>query len=466
MRGSTGVRTVVRGARGAAPAGRRTLYWRAMRSPWPLILLLAAACDGVQGPPPPASEFLVAAGDSTFWITTGAKGTTVRGAPIALARLEGRLYELYVTDDDRSYYDAVMVGQRLYRRDLITGDSAVVIEDTTVARLARAYAAGHPGERRLEPHEDASDDPDVFATADLEIVAVHGPYLSFEHHSDIGLPDGSEIHSIRRGVVDLRTRAATQVEDLFGPAEATRVIGEARRTFADGVDSLLASSDPRAEELGTVVRELRFDPASFSIGRIGNEPTVAFLVPGEGDWAVDLAFPMSPIRVAPPPWWAEIRPTLPTSPDSTLDEVWDRPGASPGVVGRHDTAQRIVTLVLRDSADREWKAARVPPPVEWILWLDAPPLDSASRRGLRRAFDEASLYSDDARIVTLPSRPGIRHASHTSVAVRRYRSRGVSRLAPQRLPLHPRRAPATVATSPAPGFLPAALRAPALDRNQ
>ena len=354
----------------------------------------------MQGPPPPASEFLVAAGDSTFWITSGAKGITVRGAPIALARLEGRLYELYVTDDDRSYYDAVMVGQRLYRRDLITGDSAAVIEDTTVARLATAYAASHPEARRLEPHEQASDDPEVYATADLEIVAVHGPYLSFEHHSDIGLPDGREIHSIRRGVVDLRTRATTGVDDLFGRAEATRVTREARRTFADGIDSLLASTDPEAQDIGSVIRDLRFDPASFSIARVGNEPAVSFLVPGEGDWAVDYAFPMSPIRVSAPAWWSEIRPTLPDSPETEIHESWNRPGANPGVLARHDTSEGIVTLVLRDSARREWKAARVPPPVEWVLWLDAPPLDSAARRGLRKAFDDAALYSDDTRIVS------------------------------------------------------------------
>src|SRR5688572_21915473 len=111
-----------------------------MRFPRSLILLLAVACQGSrQGPLPPASEFLVAAGDSTFWIRTGQGGVTVRGAPLALARFEGRFYELYVTDDDRSYYDAVMVGQRLYRRDLITGDSSAVVEDTAVAKLAMAY---------------------------------------------------------------------------------------------------------------------------------------------------------------------------------------------------------------------------------------------------------------------------------------------------------------------------------------
>jgi hypothetical protein len=319
-----------------------------------------------------------------------------------------------------------------------------VIEDTTVARLASAYATGNPTERRLEPHEESSDDPDVYATADLEIVGVHGPYLSFEHHSDIGLPDGTEIHSIRRGVVDLRTKETATIEDLFGKAEATRAVAEARRTFADGIDSLLASSERDAQDVGRVIRDLRFDPASFSIARIGNAPAVAFLVPGEGDWALDLAFPMSPIRMTTPAWWSEIALTLPTSPDSVADEVWDRTGANAGIIARLDTAERIVTLVLRDSADREWKAARVPPPVEWVLWLDAPPIDSASRRGLKRAFDDAALYSEDTRIVSLPDgrrlQEAIRHPPPAPPAIIR-RTRAGSHSASHRRALRGKHAP-------------------------
>ena len=369
-----------------------------MRCHRPLILFLAAACQGSQGPLPPASEFLVAAGDSTFWIRTGKEGVTVRGAPIALARFDGRLYELYVTDDDRSYYDAVMIGQRLYRRDLITGDSSAVVEDTTVAKLAAAYARAHPAERRLEPYEEASDDPEVYATADLEIVGVHGPFLSFEQHSDIGLSDGSEIHSIRRGVVDLRTGRPRAAGDLFGEREANRAVAVARTNFVDGIDSLLAASEHEAQQIARVLRDLRFDPTSFSVSHLGADPAVIFLVPGEGEWAVDLAFPMSPIRVAAPLWWQEVRPLLPSSPVDSFDDVWARVGSAPAIIARHDTVEQIVTLVLRDSAAQEWRAAQVPPPVEWILRLDIPPLDSASRRGLRRAFDDAALYSDETRI--------------------------------------------------------------------
>ena len=338
----------------------------------------------------------MAAGDSTFWIESGSDGIIVRGAPIAVARFDGRLYELYVTDDDRSFYDAIMVGQRIYRRDLISGDSVAVLQDTTVPHLAEAYAAAHPRAVPLTPHEEASDDPDIYATADLEVVGVHGPYLSFEQHSDIGLPDGSEVHSIRRGVVDLRTRARPSVSDLFGAREGRRVIDEARRSFTAGLDSLRASADEDARLLADAMHELRFDPTSFTIERVGNEPAVSFLVPGDGDWALELAVPTTPVAVSAPPWWGGVRETLSAARDVNGDEVWERPGAS--VLARGDSTDDVVTLVLLDSVAHEWKAARVLQPVHRVLWLDRPPLDSVARRALRRAFEDAALYSEDTRI--------------------------------------------------------------------
>lgn len=174
------------------------------------------------------------------------------------------------------------------------------------------------------------------------------------------------------------------------------MVGAARRSFATGIDSLLASPDPDAQALARAIRDLRLDPTSFSVGRIGPDPAVSFLAPGEGEWAVDLAVPMSPIAVAAPAWWSGVRVTLPSSPAGSPDQVWARPGT--GVVARLDAAEDLVTVILRDSAQQEWKAARLPPPVERILWLDAPPIDSITRRGLRRAFDDAALYSAETRI--------------------------------------------------------------------
>jgi hypothetical protein len=370
-----------------------------MRSAVALLALAIVGCgDGRGGPPPPASRFLVAAGDSTFWIESGGDGIVVRGAPISIARLDGRLYELYVTDDDRSFYDAIMVGQRIYRRDLVTGDSVAVLQDTTVPNLADAYADAHPRLRPLEPNQEASDDPDLYATADLEVVGLHGPYLSFEQHSDIGYPDGTEAHAIRRGVVDLRTSAQRSVSDLFGAREARRVIAEARKSFAAGVDSLLASPDEDARDLGHTMRALRFDPMSFSIERVGNDPAVSFFVPGDGEWALELAVPMMPARLSPPSWWNQVRQSLPNSIGTHGEEMWEREGVA--VLARGDTADAAVTLVLLDSLAQEWKAARVPAPVHRLLWLDRPPLDSVARRALRRAFEEAALYSEDTRIAS------------------------------------------------------------------
>jgi hypothetical protein len=40
-----------------------------------------------------------------------------------------------------------------------------------------------------------------------------------------------------------------------------------------------------------------------------------------------------------------------------------------------------------------------------IYWLDAPATDSATRRALTRAFDEAALYADDVRAASARPHP-------------------------------------------------------------
>src|SRR4051812_36184107 len=80
-----------------------------------------SACSGSNAgasSPPPRAEFLLSTVDSTFWIATTSGKVHVRGAPLVLAHYDGRFYELYTADDDRSYDDAYLVSERLYRRDL------------------------------------------------------------------------------------------------------------------------------------------------------------------------------------------------------------------------------------------------------------------------------------------------------------------------------------------------------------
>src|SRR3954462_8798305 len=95
-------------------------------------LFLPAACGRQNRPAsderslPPAAEFLLATQDSTFWVATRGDKIRVRGAPIILAQYDGRFFEVYLADDDRSYHDALFVGLRVYRRDLQQGDSTLV----------------------------------------------------------------------------------------------------------------------------------------------------------------------------------------------------------------------------------------------------------------------------------------------------------------------------------------------------
>ena len=96
-----------------------------MRAQLLLVLVALAACARTKAPPPaPAAEFIIAAADSVFWVRSDTDGIRVRGAPMVLAQVGGRFAELYVADEDYSFYDAAFIGQRLFKRDLISGDVA------------------------------------------------------------------------------------------------------------------------------------------------------------------------------------------------------------------------------------------------------------------------------------------------------------------------------------------------------
>src|SRR5437763_3142999 len=201
------------------------------RAAFACAVLVAAACsrrdrtDAAGAlPPPPRAEFLVATQDSTFWVSTNGRSVRTRGAPLTLAQYDGRFFEVFLADDDRSYQDALLVGLRVYRRDLIQGDSTVVFEDSIVPRVAREYAKAHPSAHRLSPDEDGSEDPATQAMADLQVVDVNGPYLSFEYHVDISRRGAAPWHSARRGVLDLRAGRPTRLGDLFPAPVAAALV--------------------------------------------------------------------------------------------------------------------------------------------------------------------------------------------------------------------------------------------------
>ncbi|HUF26466.1 MAG TPA: hypothetical protein VMM18_05730 [Gemmatimonadaceae bacterium] len=342
------------------------------------------------------------AGDSTYWVraeTAGpveprTTGTRVRASPLYLARLDGRFHEIYLADDDRSHYEAILIGQRLYRRDIIDGDSLLVFEDTLVAGLARSWARANPGSLPLDADEEASEEPEIYATADVEILALHGHVLSYEYHVDVETRDGDASHMTRRGALDLRRGAPLTLRSLYG-ADASRIEAEGRRRFAAVTDSVLAHGSAVARRAGEALAGFVFDPTSFSIAQLEGESAVTFLVPGESSRAEWVRLELPPIAAGAPPWWEEIRATLPVTTDDPLVDRWPRPDYD--VLARYASDADTVVLSLRGTS-LTWRLGVLAAPVHRIEWLDAPPIDSVQRAALSRAFDEAELYDTDRRI--------------------------------------------------------------------
>ena len=365
-------------------------------------LVAALACHRDRELEPPPAEFLVAAGDSTIWVRAIAGELRARGSAILLAEIDGRFHEVYVSDDDRSFYDAVFIGQRVFRRDLITGDSVVIYEDTLIPQLASSYAARHPAERRLAPDEEASESPRSTATMEVEVLGLLGPYLSVAYHSDMHLEQGDEQHFTRHGVLDLRSGTPVSIAGMFGAAVADTIIGRGRQAFESALDSILAARDSRADRAAESIGGFEFDPASWALFEEGGNPVVVFLVPGRGARADGLALPLAPIHAPAPGWWAsQVMPMLPAERSDSADR-WNASGYT--AVARYDGSSESTRIAVRDSAGREWSTPPLPLPIYRIHWLDAPPIDSATRNGLARAFDESVFYSDDARSVRHDSR--------------------------------------------------------------
>ena len=367
-----------------------------------LAVLAVSSCGrGHDAPPPPQTEFLLLAGDSTFWVHYETSGLRVRGSPIQIALVGDRLTEIYVADDDRSFRGALLVGQRLYRRDLLTGDSALVFDDTTITSLARWYAKEHPRERPLRPDESTDAEPRMDVLGEVATLDQHGPFLSFEYRVDGVLDGANEMHEVRRGVVDLRDGTMATLTELFGDSAATAITAEGALRFSRALDSVITSTDDRARAAIPMLAELDFDPRSFTLVAVRREPAVEFTAIGSGPVAGGIVLSIEPIRAPAREWWGAVRGALPVSAGST--DRWTRGAIA--VEARYDsTRNRADLFVAQPSVGRFWRLASIPAPASRLFWLESA-ADSASRQALTRAFDEAALYSDDARTAVRPALP-------------------------------------------------------------
>ncbi|MBV6522285.1 MAG: hypothetical protein MNPFHGCM_02431 [Gemmatimonadaceae bacterium] len=368
------------------------MFTRFLKFSLPTILIAALGCERSFWTPP-QSDLLVSAGDSTYWVRSDGRTTSVRAASFLLAHVDGRFSEIYIVDQDRSFADAVIVGQRVYQRDLITGDSVLLLDDSTTREVAMRYAREHPGEMPLAIDEAENPDAATIAYTDTEIVDVLGPYVTYEQHIDM---DGSWLsgsHSSRRGVIDLRTAQPVRLEDLVGRRGATTLRLQGVSMLGSASDSIRAIGDARAARAKEAIAGFVFDSSSFSLVESAGVPAIAFFVPGRGVRAAGYAFPLAPIDIPPGTWWQDVRATLPTSVPGG-DEFW--PGRDHEVVARYDTSgTRARILLRRPGKSREWPIADVQAPVRRVLRI--PAAGPESTEALGRAFDDAVLYSGEAR---------------------------------------------------------------------
>lgn len=364
---------------------------------WSVVLLASAmglACDRAE--PPAQAELLVVTADSTYWVSAFRGAVRARGVPMLVARVDGRFTELYVADDDRSYYDAVFVGHRLFARDLVRGDSLELHRDTLVLRLADEYSRSHPEEVPLAPDEPENDDAGIRATSDLEILTVTGPYVSYEHHTDVDSRDDPTVrhdHRYRRGVLDARTGALQSLAGLFGQAAADSAIVAGRREWRAIRDTILAVAGAQGGQTRAALSAFDFDPSSFTLGATGQTPTIRFAIPAGGINPDIEPVLLEPRPMTAPAWW-----------EGAASEFQQESGADARWVYRYDTLSSHAepgasgwTITLAVGGGPAQTALRASSAIERVMWLDST-VNVADRAALQRAFAEAGDYDGGRQV--------------------------------------------------------------------
>jgi len=216
-----------------------TVYLATMRNSSLVLLAFVGAC-AFPPPPPPMAEFLVSAGDQTYWVRSDNSGLKIRSSPLILARTDGRYYEIFVGEIDRSFPRALLSGERVFRRELATGDSAVIYDDTAIVNLAEEYHRQHPRAPLLGPDDDPEDDIAITAVGETDILNVLGPYIALEHRLSIERTDDHDRDDTTRTVIDLRNGKPVGLERMLRDSTVQEAAGEGglvnRRWRHDGYD--------------------------------------------------------------------------------------------------------------------------------------------------------------------------------------------------------------------------------------
>lgn len=361
---------------------------------------------------PPSAEFLFSSGDSTYWVKSSEEGVRVRSAPILITEVAGRFYEVYIAEDGVDYADAAFAVARIYAHDLLTRDSVLLFDDGSVMRTAEAWKRQHPSALPIDPQsEEVPMDPATVVAEEIEILEVHGPWVTLNHLLDMDVAGGSSHRHVgRRQVVDVRNGKQATLRGLFGDAEAKRVLSVGRASLRQLIDSIRNATDERAEEARETLDSFRFDSLSFGITDIGRLPAVAFMVPGNGIDGEALALNLPPIAIATPDWWAAVQPVLPEWLADSTSVQWQR-GAYSVVARPNSDGDALALSLVRGKGDKEtaWPVATVPMPAYQLVSLDAPRVSQEVHDALSRAFDASATLGGVAqtasRLTTLSMPP-------------------------------------------------------------
>ena len=204
------------------------------------VFFAAANACALPPPVPPMAEFLVSAGDQTYWVRSDNLGLRIRASPLILARTGGRYYEIFVGEIDRSFPRALLSGERVFRRELDTGDSAVIFDDTAIVHLSQEYHRQHPRAPLLGPDDDPDDDVEITAVGETDILNVLGPYVALEHRLSIQRANGHDRDDTTRAVIDLRNGRPAELDRMLRDSTVQEAAGEGglvnRRWRHDGYD--------------------------------------------------------------------------------------------------------------------------------------------------------------------------------------------------------------------------------------
>ncbi len=341
---------------------------------------------------PPPAEFLIAAGDSSYWIRSGPDGLRVRSAPLLLTESEGAFFELRIAEQITDYFDAEFIRERLFGYTLDGGDSVLLFEDPAVALAMQQWVNARPEELPINPDSEDAPDPESSASDFLEVIDVHGRWVSWAHALDIDVSGlSTHTHVRRRGVADIRSGAAVPLDSLMSAAEVTRIVAAGRAALDTMLDVVRSASDDRAVRARESLHTFTFDALSFSVTDVARVPAIMFHVGGAADDGEALELLLPPVVLTDvPPWWADVRRTLPVWSGDSLHVRWSNSGYT--VIGDVDSSRtRIALSLVHDSVDaRPWPIAVVPMPTYQFMALDRPPLAASRREQLLRAFDRAS----------------------------------------------------------------------------